>query len=232
MPMRQPSPITAPWTMAPWPTMQPRPMTTGDPGSVWITTPSWMLVSAATEIRSMSPRSTAPGHTVTPSSSTTSPMIVASGCTKTPGPNWGTLSPNALMDMRASIPERAGGGPHEVRTRRDQDQGPRGSDQVLRAARPARSRAAGAHQGQGDAGVHGAGGRQLRHRARLQLGQGRRLPRRRALRPLRLRDRGHRRRAAGASSCSAGGSRASRTCSRATARGWRSSRTRTATRSS
>ena len=87
MPMRLPSPITAPWTMAQWPTAQPRPIVTGAPGSVWITTPSWMLVSAATEIRSMSPRSTAPGHTVTPSSRTTSPITVASTWTKTPGPN-------------------------------------------------------------------------------------------------------------------------------------------------
>ncbi len=60
---------------------------TGAFGSVWIMTPSRMLISVATEIRSMSPRSTAPGHTVTPSSRTTSPITVASTWTKTSGPN-------------------------------------------------------------------------------------------------------------------------------------------------
>ena len=112
------------------------------------------------------------------------------------GVELGYLVTESVDGHAPSIAERTGGGPHEVRARRDQDEGPRGSDQVLRTAGHALLPAPGADQGQGDAGVHGAGGRQLRHRARLQLGQGRRLPRRRALRPLRLRDGGHGRRPA------------------------------------
>ncbi len=100
MPMRQPAPTVAPWMTAPWPTALPGPIDTGEPGSLWAMAPSWKLVKAPITICSTSPRSTAPGHTVTPSSRMTSPITVASGCTNTPGPNWGTLSPKALMDMR------------------------------------------------------------------------------------------------------------------------------------
>ena len=67
MPMRLPSPITAPCDDGAVADRRSRGRSRpATPGSVWTTTPSWMLVSAATEIRSMSPRSTAPGHTVTP----------------------------------------------------------------------------------------------------------------------------------------------------------------------
>jgi len=37
---------------------------------------------------------------VTPVPGTTSPRILASACTKTPGANWGTLSLEALIDVR------------------------------------------------------------------------------------------------------------------------------------
>ncbi|RPI30699.1 MAG: hypothetical protein EHM52_02945, partial [Actinomycetota bacterium] len=50
-------------------------------------------------MRSTSPRRTAPGQTLTPSPSTTSPMTVASGCTNTCAPKTGTLSWNAWIDI-------------------------------------------------------------------------------------------------------------------------------------
>ena len=211
--------------------MQSGPITIGKPGSVCATELSWKLDWRPSRMRSTSPRRTAPGHTLAPSSSTTSPMIVASGCTKTPAPKTGTLSANGGDRHAGSIAE---GGRDEVRARGDEDQGPGRGDRLLRGAgHEGESAARELDEGQGDAGVHRAAGGQLRHRARLQLGQGRRATTAASASATspstwrtstRVLPGGRRRRRRRVS--------ASRTCSRATARASPSSATRTATGSS
>ena len=73
--------------------MQSGPMSTGKPGSLWATELSWKLVCRRIVMRSTSPRSTAPGQTLTPSSSTTSPITTASGQMNTSLATTGVLSP-------------------------------------------------------------------------------------------------------------------------------------------
>ena len=73
MPMRVLSPTAHPWTMAPWPMVQPFPTTV----SSWRTAQSWMLVSSPTEMAPSSPRRTALYQMLTPRPRVTSPVTEA-----------------------------------------------------------------------------------------------------------------------------------------------------------
>ena len=79
MPIRVPSPMVQPCSMARWPTVTSAPITSGKPGSVWQTQPSWTLLPRPTVISSLSPRSTAPHHTEASTSSRTLPISTAVG---------------------------------------------------------------------------------------------------------------------------------------------------------
>src|SRR5438093_4547247 len=85
IPIRHSSSITQPWMTARWPTVTRAPTRAGWPSSTWITVPSWMLLSAATEIGAESPRSTLWNHTLERAPSVTSPTTTAPKATKQVG---------------------------------------------------------------------------------------------------------------------------------------------------
>ena len=82
IPIRLPSPTSAPWTMAPWPTVTSRPSRMWLPGSQWRTALSWMLVFSPMVMGPSSPRITAPYQTVEPGLRVTSPTTTALPATK------------------------------------------------------------------------------------------------------------------------------------------------------
>ena len=82
MPIRLPSPIVQPCSIARCPTVQPAPTVSGKPLSVWQTQPSCTLVFSPTTIGSMSPRSTALNQTAAPAPSRTRPISRAPGATQ------------------------------------------------------------------------------------------------------------------------------------------------------
>src|SRR4051812_33109396 len=93
MPTRQLFPISHPCTTALWPTTQPSPTIAGYPGSACKTHPSWMLVLAPMRMGSVSPRSTAPYHTLDSPPRCTSPMTKAPGATQADRTICGEASP-------------------------------------------------------------------------------------------------------------------------------------------
>src|SRR5262245_7875019 len=81
MPIKQPSSIVAPCTTARWPTTTRRPIETGTSVSTCTTELSWMFDSSPSVIESMSPRRTAPNHTLERAPRITSPTTTAPGAT-------------------------------------------------------------------------------------------------------------------------------------------------------
>ena len=78
-----------------WPITQSSPTIVGRVGMQWITVPSWIDVRAPMRIPPLSPRSTAPGHTVDSAPITTWPMMIASGWMYASGWISGVRSPSA-----------------------------------------------------------------------------------------------------------------------------------------
>ena len=78
MPISEPSPTVQPCSMAWWPTVTRAPIVSAKPGSACSTAPSWMLLRAPIAIEVLSPRATAPAHTLASAPTLTSPISVAS----------------------------------------------------------------------------------------------------------------------------------------------------------
>src|SRR6267378_8053230 len=79
MPIKQSSSTVHPCRMARWPTPTRAPIRAGSPSSTCTIVPSWRLVRSPTTIAAMSPRSTAPYHTLAWAPSVTSPSTTAPG---------------------------------------------------------------------------------------------------------------------------------------------------------
>ena len=74
-----------PCTIARCPIATRRPIAHGTPGSTWTMVPSCTLLSSPMTIASLSPRSTAVGHTLTRAPRVTSPITCAAGWTNAVG---------------------------------------------------------------------------------------------------------------------------------------------------
>src|SRR5215471_12997512 len=77
MPIRLPSPTEQPCSTTLWPITQPRPIVSGNPGSVCNVALSWIWERSPTSIHSLSPRSTAPHHTLASDLRRTRPITTA-----------------------------------------------------------------------------------------------------------------------------------------------------------
>src|SRR6266851_4925154 len=77
MPIRLPSPTVQPCSTALCPITQPRPIVSGKPGSVCNVALSWIWERSPTSIHSLSPRSTAPHHTLASDLRRTRPITTA-----------------------------------------------------------------------------------------------------------------------------------------------------------
>ena len=79
MPISAPSSITQPSSIAMWPTVTLAPMIVGRSSAQWMTQLSCTQDPAPTRISELSPRSTAPNHTLAAGSTTTWPISTAVG---------------------------------------------------------------------------------------------------------------------------------------------------------
>src|SRR2546430_1507052 len=95
MPIKQSSSMVHPCRMARCPTPTRAPIRAGSPSSTWTIVPSWRLVRSPTTIAAMSPRSTAPYHTLACALSVTSPSTTAPGAINAVGWMW-MLLPHGL----------------------------------------------------------------------------------------------------------------------------------------
>ncbi len=82
MPTKLFSPTVQPWSSAICPMVQPAPMVSGKPMSVWQTQLSCTFEPSPTTIGSLSPRSTALNQTEAPALSTIRPLSCAPGATQ------------------------------------------------------------------------------------------------------------------------------------------------------
>jgi hypothetical protein len=69
-------------------------MVSGNPASLWPTAPSWKFVSSPRISGVLSPRSTAPNHTLARAPNRTSPIRSADGAAQAPSPMSGTMFPS------------------------------------------------------------------------------------------------------------------------------------------